>query len=37
LTFTGLAAHQVAAVVAEIGTVTAANPDAARYRPGAIL
>ena len=37
LTFTGLAAHQVAAVVAEIGTVTAAHPDAARYRPGAIL
>jgi adenylosuccinate lyase len=37
LSFTGLAAHQVAAVVAEIGTITAAHSDAARYRPGAIL
>ncbi len=37
LSFTGLATHQVAAVVAEIGKVTAAHPDAARYRPGAIL
>ncbi len=37
LSFTGLATHQVAAVVAEIGKVTAAHPGAARYRPGAIL
>ena len=37
LSFTGLAADQVAAVVTEIGTITAAHPDAARYRPGAIL
>nr|WP_328841426.1 adenylosuccinate lyase [Nakamurella leprariae] len=35
--FTGLAGDQVDAVVARVGEITAAHPDAAAYRPGAIL
>src|SRR4051794_33133840 len=37
LSFTGVAAQQVAAVVDKIAAVTAAHPDAAGYTPGAIL
>jgi adenylosuccinate lyase len=37
LSFTGLAEQQVAAVVDRIAGVTAEHPDAAAYRPGAIL
>jgi adenylosuccinate lyase len=37
LSFTGAAAGQVAAVLAKIALVTAANPGAAAYTPGAIL
>jgi adenylosuccinate lyase len=37
LAFTGLAGAQVAAVLAQIAAVTGAHPEAASYRPGAIL
>ena len=37
LSFTGVAAQQVAAVVDKIAAVTAAHPAAAAYTPGAIL
>ena len=37
LSFTGLAQQQVADVLEQIALVTAAHPDAATYRPGAIL
>ena len=37
LSFTGLAREQVAAVLDRIAVVTAAHPEAAAYRPGAIL
>jgi len=37
LSFTGAAVPQVEAVVRRIEALTAANPEAARYRPGAIL
>jgi len=37
LSFTGVAAQQVSAVLAKITTVTAARPEAAAYSPGAIL
>ena len=37
LSFTGLAQQQVADVLEQIALVTAAHPDAAAYRPGAIL
>ena len=37
LSFTGLAEQQVAAVLERIAAVTAEHPDAAGYRPGAIL
>ncbi len=37
LSFTGVAAGQVAAVVKKIAEVVAAHPDAAAYSPGAIL
>jgi adenylosuccinate lyase len=37
LSFTGLAEQQVADVLEEIASLTAAHPDAAAYRPGAIL
>ena len=37
LTFTGAARDQVARIVERIGAVTAANPSAAAYTPGAIL
>ena len=37
LSFTGAATEQVAAVVAAVEAVVARYPDAASYRPGAIL
>ncbi|NJQ01606.1 adenylosuccinate lyase [Streptomyces zingiberis] len=37
LSFTGAAADQVASVVARVGEITAARPEAAGYTPGAIL
>ncbi|MGH3683646.1 MAG: adenylosuccinate lyase [Pseudonocardiaceae bacterium] len=37
LPFTGAAAEQIATVVVEVETVVARYPDAATYRPGAIL
>ena len=37
LRFTGAASAQVAAVVAQVGAITAAHPAAAAYTPGAIL
>ena len=37
LTFTGTAVDQVAAVVLRVASVAAEHPDAAAYRPGAIL
>ena len=37
LAFTGLAGAQVAAVLQQIAAVTSERPDAASYRPGAIL
>ena len=37
LSFTGLAEQQVAAVLDRIAAVTARHPQAAEYRPGAIL
>jgi adenylosuccinate lyase len=37
LSFTGAATEQVAAVVAAVATVVSRYPDAATYRPGAIL
>ena len=37
LSFTGAAAAQVDAVVARVEALVAANPEAAAYRPGAIL
>jgi adenylosuccinate lyase len=37
LSFTGAAREQVAAVVARVEAVAAANPEAAAYTPGAIL
>jgi adenylosuccinate lyase len=37
LTFTGAASHQVAEVVAAIDAIVKEHPDAAAYRPGAIL
>jgi adenylosuccinate lyase len=37
LSFTGAAAGQVAAVVAKVGEIAARYPEAAAYRPGAIL
>ena len=37
LSFTGLAAQQVAAVLEQIAVVTRAHPEAAGYRPGTIL
>ena len=37
LSFTGAASAQVAAVVARVGEITAAHPEAAAYTPGAIL
>jgi len=37
LTFTGAAADQVDAVLSRIETLVAADPEAAAYRPGAIL
>ncbi|MEO7195610.1 MAG: adenylosuccinate lyase [Pseudonocardiaceae bacterium] len=37
LTFTGAAAEQVAAVIATVAPVLARYPEAAAYRPGAIL
>ncbi|WP_327104457.1 adenylosuccinate lyase [Nonomuraea glycinis] len=37
VSFTGAAAGQVAAVSEQVGHVVAAHPDAAAYRPGAIL
>src|SRR5664280_2403279 len=37
LAFTGLAGAQVEAVLAQIAAVTGAHPEAASYRPGAIL
>jgi len=37
LSFTGVAAQQISAVLAKITTVTAAHPEAAAYSPGAIL
>jgi adenylosuccinate lyase len=37
LTFVGRAPDQVAAFVAEVGALTDRHPDAARYRPAAIL
>jgi adenylosuccinate lyase len=37
LSFTGAARDQVAAVAARIDEIAAAHPDAAAYRPGAIL
>ncbi len=37
LSFTGAAAGQVAAVVAQVETVAARYPEAAKYTPGAIL
>jgi adenylosuccinate lyase len=37
LRFTGAAGAQVAAVVARVGEIVAAHPEAAAYRPGAIL
>ncbi len=37
LSFTGVAAGQVTAVLAEIAAVTAEHPEAAKYSPGAIL
>jgi adenylosuccinate lyase len=37
VTFTGAAAAQVADVVARVGAITAAHPDAAGYVPAAIL
>jgi adenylosuccinate lyase len=37
LSFTGLAQQQVADVLEQIALVAAAHPDAATYRPGAIL
>ncbi|MGB8962617.1 MAG: adenylosuccinate lyase [Pseudonocardiaceae bacterium] len=37
LPFTGAATEQIAAVVADVATVLARHPDAATYRPAAIL
>lgn len=37
VSFTGAAAGQVRAVVEQVGRVVAAHPEAAAYRPGAIL
>ena len=37
LSFTGMAAAQVTAVLAEIAVVTAEHPEAAKYSPGSIL
>ncbi|MBF8189062.1 adenylosuccinate lyase [Nonomuraea sp. K274] len=37
VSFTGAAADQVEAVVRQVGEVVAARPEAAAYRPGAIL
>jgi adenylosuccinate lyase len=37
LLFTGAATEQVAAIVAAVATVVSRYPDAASYRPGAIL
>ncbi len=37
LSFTGLAEQQVADVLEQIALITTAHPDAATYRPGAIL
>ncbi|WP_049566321.1 adenylosuccinate lyase [Nonomuraea sp. SBT364] len=37
VSFTGAAAGQVASVVRQVGEVVAAHPEAAAYRPGAIL
>ncbi|MFC4012134.1 adenylosuccinate lyase [Nonomuraea purpurea] len=37
VSFTGAAAEQVEAVVRQVGQVVAAHPEAAAYRPGAIL
>jgi adenylosuccinate lyase len=37
LTFTGAAAGQTASIVAEVATLVSRYPDAAVYRPGAIL
>jgi adenylosuccinate lyase len=37
LSFTGAATSQVAAIVAEVGAITGAHPEAAAYSPGAIL
>jgi len=37
LTFTGAAAEQTAAIVAEVAMLVSRHPDAAVYRPGAIL
>ncbi len=37
LSFTGAAAAQIAAVVAAVGDLVAKNPEAAAYRPAAIL
>ncbi len=37
LTFTGAAAEQTASIVAEVATLVSRHPDAAVYRPGAIL
>lgn len=37
LSFTGVTSEQIAAVLAKIATVTRAHPEAADYRPGAIL
>jgi adenylosuccinate lyase len=36
-TFTGAAAEQTASIVAEVATLVSRHPDAAVYRPGAIL
>ncbi|MDX3111663.1 adenylosuccinate lyase, partial [Nonomuraea angiospora] len=37
VSFTGAAADQVEAVTRQVGEVVAAHPEAAAYRPGAIL